>query len=214
MPETNRKFQNPDAGFSLIEIIVVIMIIGGILAIAIPRLNFKQQNTKSILRDVTTAMKEVRNRAKLHNTTYRLAIQLTPEGAQNEPQKYWVEKSSKSTLISKADLERERNEAKDSFRSDPDEKPKPKEFSRDPVLGKKDRTLPDGYTFVLVESGTQEFTYVEGTAYIHVFQQGFVEPSLIQIQDPKKNIWTLVFNPITGQADVIDEAKTLKDIAR
>ena len=197
------------------EIIVVIMIIGGILALAIPRLNFKQGNIKSTLREVTIAVREMRNRAKLNNVTYRLAIQLTPEaGSKDEKQKYWIERSSKTTLISKEELEKERNAAKDNFRSDPDEKPRTKEFSRDAVLGKKDRALPDGYTFKLVESGSQEFTYVEGTAYIHVFQQGFVEPSLIQIEDPKKNIWTLVFNPITGQADVIDEAKTLKDITR
>ena len=31
-----------------------------------------------------------------------------------------------------------------------------------------------------------------------------VEPVALQITDPKKNTWTLVFNSITGQADIID----------
>ena len=204
---------NNSKGFSLIEIIVVITIIGGILALAIPRLNFKQQNTKSVIRDLTIAVREIRNRAKLSSTSYRLAIQLTAKDGAPEHQKYWVEKSSKTTMIDKAQLEAEREEGKSNFRKNEDEKPPPKAFNRDNVLGKKDRELPDGYKFKLVESGSQEFTYLEGTAYIHFFPQGFIEPSLIQIEDPKKQIWTLVFNPITGQADVIDEAKTLKDIS-
>jgi general secretion pathway protein H len=217
MRETNKDgpkavFRN-DLGFSMIEIIVVIMIIGGILAVAIPRFNFKQTNTKSVIRDLTIAVREIRNRAKLSSTSYRLVVQLSPKEGSAGEQKYWVEKSSKSTLIDKAQLAEEREEGKNTFRKNEDEKPPPKAFNRDEVLGKKDRTLPDGYKFKLVESGSQEFTYIEGLAYIHFFPQGFIEPSLIQIEDPKKNIWTLVFNPITGQADVIDEAKTLKDIS-
>ncbi len=201
----------------MMEIIVVIMIIGGLLALAIPRLNFKQQNTKSVIRDLTIAVREIRNRSKLTSTSYRLAIQLTGKdgesGNANTQQKYWVEKSSKTTLIDKAQLAAEREDGKSNFRKSEDEKPPPKPFNRDEVLGKKDRELPDGFKFKLVESGSQEFTYVEGTAYIHFFPGGFIEPSLIQIEDPKKQIWTLVFNPITGQADIIDEAKTLKDLS-
>ena len=100
------------------------MIIGAILAVAIPRFNFKQTNTRSVIRDLTIAVREIRNRAKLSNTSYRLVIQLTPpttkEGAAGE-QKFWVEKSSKTTLIDKTQLAEEREEGKSNFHKNEDE---------------------------------------------------------------------------------------------
>jgi general secretion pathway protein H len=90
----------------------------------------------------------------------------------------------------------------------------PAAFQPDLTIFKKKQSLPSGFRFVHIESGTQDVILTDGTAYIHFFPQGLIEASAIQIEDPKKNIWTLVYNPITGHMDVIPEAKVLKDLAR
>ncbi|MBC7754260.1 MAG: type II secretion system protein [Moraxellaceae bacterium] len=192
-------------GFSIIEISVVILIIGGLLAVALPNMSFGKVDTKKVIREITTSAKEVRNRAKLYGTTYRLAFRLDADN-----QAYWVEKSTSVTYIDKAALEKAREQAKSSFRKD-EGKVTPA-FQPDSSVFKKEQTLPKNYSFKLIESGSQNVTYSDGMAYIHFFPQGFIEAALIQIEDPKKNIWSITFNPITGQASIITEAKLLKDL--
>lgn len=196
-------------GFSLIEISIVILIIGGLLAIALPRMQLRKVETKTVIREITNTVKEVRNRAKLFGTTYRLAIRLDPTN-----QAYWVEKSTTVTYIDKAALEKAREDAKNNFRSDKteDEKKALSPFQPDSTFFKKEQVLPKDYNFKLIESGSQDVTYIDGMAYIHFFPQGFIESALIQIEDPKKNIWSITFNPITGQSSIITEAKFLKDL--
>lgn len=184
------------------------MIIGGIMAIGVPRLFGEKKDNRQVFRSLVVNVKEIRNRAKLYGTTYRLAFRLD-EGQQS----YWVEKSNTVSLIDKKALEDARSAAKTAFRSDEEAKPVPA-FAADTSFFKKEQTLPQNYSFVLVESGSQDASYSDGMAYIHFFPQGFIEPAVVQIKDPKNNIWTLVFNSITGQADIIDGAKTIKDLTR
>lgn len=201
-------------GFSLIEISIVLLIIGGLLAVALPRLSINKTDTRKVIREITTSVKEIRNRAKLYGTTYRLAFRLD-----TDHQAYWVEKSTNITFIDKDALEKARNEAKSSFRND--EKAAPSPFQPDTSFFKKEKTLPKGYTFKMVESAgglavnssgsSQNISYSDGMAYIHFFPQGFIEAALIQIEDPKKNTWSVTFNSLTGKAAIFSEAKQLKD---
>lgn len=196
------------SGFSLMEIMVVLMIIGGLLVIALPRMNFSPTDGKKVFNEFSRTAKEVRNRARLYNSSYRLAFRLDKDN-----QAYWVEKSSQTTYIDKEALEKARQAEKDSFRKDEDKSAAPTGgFQPDSSVFKKEQTLPRGFRFVLVESGSRENSYSDGTAYIHFFPQGFIEPAILQIEDPKKNIWSLFFNTLTGQATIIPEAKLLKDL--
>jgi len=188
--------------------IVVLSIIGAVMALALPKLLDKKYNTRKVFREFTVAGKDIRNRAKLAGVTYRLAFRLDENN-----QAWWVEKANKLVLVDKKKMEEAREAEKSTFRQKDDEKPPP-EFQPDTTIFKKEQTLPKGFLFKQVESGPLDLIAKEGTAYIHFFPQGLIEPSSLQIQDDKKNIWTLVFNPITGQADIIPDAKTLKDLER
>jgi general secretion pathway protein H len=193
--------------FSLLEIVIVLSIMGAIIGIALPRLLDKKIDTRKVLREFMIAGKDLRSHAKLNGTTYRLAFQLDTAA-----QTWWVEKSNRGTLIDKQKLDAERENAKKTFLKEEDKKAS--DFSPDTSIFKKKQVLPKGYKFKQIESATQDTVVTEGPAYIHFFAQGLVESSAIQIEDPKKNIFTIIFNPITGQTDIIPEAKSLKDLAR
>jgi general secretion pathway protein H len=64
--------------FSLLEIVIVLSIMGAIIGIALPRLTDKKIDIRKVLREFGTAGKDLKGRAKLNGTTYRLAFQLEP----------------------------------------------------------------------------------------------------------------------------------------
>ena len=195
-------------GFSLLEIAVVISIIGAVIALTVPRLFDKRSETRRVFRDFIVAGKDLKGRAKLTGSTYRMAFDLN----EKDPT-WWVEKSTKAVTLDKDKIEAALNAQKGSS-GKPDESAPPPDFQPDTTIFKKKQRLPEGYSFKQVESGTLDLVYTEGLAYIHFFPQGIIETAALQIADPKKNIWTLIYNPLTGQIDVIPEAKLLKDLSR
>lgn len=197
---------NSQKGFSLLEIAVVLVIIGSIIALAAPLLLDRKADTRKVLRDFIIAGRDLKSRAKLGNVTYRIAVDFN-----EKEQSWWVEKSSKPILLDKAEMERQQ---KASSTNSSDEAPPPPTFQADTSIFKKKQALPDGYKFKQIESGTLDTIVTEGMGYIHFFPQGLIETSALQIEDPKSNVWTVVYNPLTGKADVIPEAKSLKDLAR
>lgn len=180
------------------------MIIGGVLAASLSRMSFQKIDNRTVFRDIVISVKEIRNRAKLYNTSYRIVFKI-----QEKSSSYWVEKSTSPTLIDKEMLQKIRENAGKEDKDAPQSN-----FQLDSSYLKKEKELPAGYIVKSLESGPQDAVFTEGMAYIHFFPQGMVEPIALQIEDPKKNIWTLVFNPLTGQADIIDGAKTLRDLTR
>ena len=195
--------------FSLLEIAIVLVIIGAIMAIAAPRLFDKKSETRKVFREFIIAGKDLKSRAKLANLTYRMAFDLTEKS-----QSWWVEKSSRAIVLDKTKAEEANNESKkEKAGADGESKP-PTEFQMDESIFKKKQKLPSGYRFKQVESGTLDLIVTEGMAYIHFFPQGLIETSALQIEDPKKNVFTLVYNPLTGHSDIIPEAKLLKELAR
>lgn len=184
---------------------IVLMIIGGVLSASLSHMSFgRKVDNRTVFRDIVIAVKEIRNRAKLYSTTYRLVFKIDEKQGS-----YWLEKSTSPTLIDKEFLAKQREQAGKDEKDAP-----PSPFQVDTTWSKKEKQLPPGYTFKQLESGPQDVVFTEGLAYVHFFPQGMVEPVALQIQDPKKNIWTLVFNSLTGQADIIDGAKALRDINR
>lgn len=193
-------------GFSLLELTVVLSIIAGIIAVAGPRLFDKKSDTRKVFREFIIAGKDLKSRAKISGSTYRLAFDLT-----EKQQSWWVEKSTRAVVIDRDKVQKELEDAK---KENKDESKPPPDFQVDTSIFKKKQTLPSGFKFKQIESGSLDLTITDGLAFIHFFPQGLIETAAIQIEDPKGNIWTLVYNPLTGKSDVIPEAKLLKDLAR
>ncbi len=185
-------------GFTLIEILLVLVIFAGIAAISVPRMFRTSDNIRKVTRQMTSLTKEIRNRAKLKNSTLRLVVDMTAD-----PHKYWVELSSGSKPIP-ANLYEEKSEAEEQGLSS--------QFKRDEFLTKKEKELPNGVYFNAIETINTKEPVTQGLAYIHYFPEGFVEASIIQLTNRKGTTWTLVISPLTGQAEILEEEKYLKDL--
>ncbi|AHI05594.1 hypothetical protein BDW_05440 [Bdellovibrio bacteriovorus W] len=179
---------------------IVLAIISAVMLVAAPRLSKKNTNVKTIAREFLVLSKEVRNKARLSNSTYRIVINMEPDN-----ESYWVERASGPRPVDPDAAEKE----KDSKEDQP-----PSAFQIDKSITKKQKKLPSGLRFASVESINMKAPVTSGAAYIHFFPEGFVEASALQITDGNNLTWTLVFNPLTGQADIVEKAATLKDIER
>jgi general secretion pathway protein H len=193
-------------GFTLIEVMIVIAIMAGLIAIGAPKLLKKNTNIKTTGRQMVVLVKEIRNHAKMFNSTYRLVIRIEPGN-----ESYWVEKANGPALIDKDKLLEEMENKNRGVK--PEEDAPPPLFQIDKRLSKKEVPLPANLHFAQVETINMSQPVSSGIAYIHFFPEGLMEASAIQITD-KKNTWTLVFNPLTGQADVVEKATSLKELSR
>ncbi len=191
-------------GFTLIEVLIVLAIIATIMAVAAPRLFRSNVNIRSIVHKISVQAREVRNRARLTNSTYRIVIQMD-----GESQQYWVERANGPQPIDPKAIEEALAREKDKSEGAP-----PPAFQEDKSVIKERISLPKNLRFASVETNSQPNPITTGQAYIHFFPQGFVEASAIQITDGQKLTWTLLLNPLTGQADVIEKALTLKEVQR
>lgn len=186
-------------GFTLIEILVVLGIIAGMLTLGIGRIRKQDNNVKYVMRKLVVLIKEVRNRARLQHSTFRIVIHM-----EKGKDRYWVEKSNNPFLIdTKADKDKKSSDEK-----------KPSGFQMEKAIFKKEQDLPNTLHFGSVETLSADKPITEGDAYIHFFPEGLVEVAAIQITDRKNLTWTIVINPVTGQSDIIPKAQALKDLQR
>ena len=185
-------------GFTLIELMIALGILAAVLSLALPRMSRREDNIRTVTHQISKLSRQIRTNARLFNSTYRLVINLND----NEPA-YWVERAAGLHLLD--------NKEKDPQSS---EEKKPSEFQMDKSLIKKPKLLPKPFVFGSVETLNANQPQTQGEAYVHFFPEGLVETAAIQITNRQNVTWTLVFDPLTGQADIIESAKGLKEISR
>lgn len=190
-------------GFTLIEILVVLGILAAVLSIGLPRIGKREDSLKSVAHQISVLTRQIRNNARLFNSTYRLVIHMNDQEAS-----FWVERAAGVHLVDPEAYDPENKPDKD------DKDKKQSEFQIDKSLLKKPRNLPKPFVFGSVETINMKQPITEGDAYVHFFPEGLVETAAIQITNRKNITWTLVFDPLTGQADIIEAAKGLKEISR
>jgi general secretion pathway protein H len=181
--------------------LVILFILGSLIAIGVPKMNFKHDNIKTVTRQMSVMTREIRNFARMKQMTCRLVIRLG-----NNDDAYWVEGAQGNVLAPTADTKKKMEEMKDS-----DEKPKDP-FQKLPQFTKKEKLLPSKVFFGRVETQSIPEPIEKGVAYVYFTPEGLVEKAAIQLTDKDKLTWTLIVNPLTGHTDIVEKAISLKDL--
>lgn len=194
------KTFNNSSGFTLLEVLLVLAILGGIIGFGLPRMRSPQTNVRAVARQLSALAREVRNEARMKRMTYRIVFRM---GESKDD--YWVENAAGSYIIpSQSTLEKIQSM---------DEKERPTSpFNRVDKFGKKEKALPNGLYFGSIETHSTPQPITKGVAYVYFTPEGLTEQSVVQITDRKKLTWSLIFNPITGHADIVEKAISLKDV--
>lgn len=195
------KFNNK--GMTLIEVMIVLAIIAALVAFGVPKLFTKKEDSMSFFRKINSISKQVRDRSRLFQQTYRLAFRLD-----EKQQSIWIEKSNAIEKIDPTEIYESANKEKKS--SNDEDQPK-SAFQLDTDLLKKPLQIPSNLKISQIEIAGFDKTITTGVAYIHFTPEGFVESSVVQFVNKNNFTWSLVFNPLTGQTDIVDKQLSLKD---
>ncbi|NCN95670.1 MAG: type II secretion system protein [Bdellovibrionales bacterium] len=204
-----RKFNlKSSQGFTLIEIMIVLAILGFALTMGIGRLTNRSGELRAVLRKTTVLSRELHTRAKLNGVTYRMVIDLG-EGGPNSTQSIYVEKGSGASVIK--DSEKEAEDLKNL--SEEEKKALTKDFTVDSHILKNPLQIPKDVYISEVEINRVEKPMTQGKAYIHYLSQGLVEEAAIHILRPESNQkWTISIHPLTGRAEVLSPSMRLEEM--
>ena len=183
-----------EGGFTLIELGLVILIIGVMVAIAVPRLgNRAYAQLGSEARQLALAFRYLRHAAILNGRTYRLVYNL-------EEHSYWAEVGE----ITAPQVEEEENDENlDAFEDSDLFPPEIQEtFTRDldGPIGLRKLPEPIGFSDVnLPEIAGKIF---EGQIFTSFYPDGAVDISVVHL-DNGQDVYTLhMLNPFTGRVMV------------
>ncbi len=185
-----RKTKN-QAGFTLIELGLVILIIGTMIAIAIPRFgnrSYKQLGSET--RKLALAFRYLRHAAILKGRSHRLVYDL-------DNHKYWAEVAEVTSPEPSAEDDEDDFES-ELFADDEEEE----RFTRDDDGPLGERRFPDPIVFSDVNLPLIAGTLYEGQVYSTFYPDGSVDVSVVHL-DNGEDVYTLyVVNGITGQVFV------------
>lgn len=199
-----------NSGLTLIELMVVVAIIAGMAALASPYLANRNPGNKRFLREFTVLSRELHTRAKLNGVIYRLVIDMpgAGDGITRPVHKYWVEAGNGKFVMSEKDEENAMDRLKET---DEKKKADPKGFAVDTtIIQPKD--LPSELQFERVELTRVKNPISQGRAFIHYLPQGLVDEAAIHIKGDRGQQWTVSIHPLTGKAELISKAISLKDM--
>lgn len=192
------------AGFTLIEIMIVISIIAGVLVVGVPKMFSSGTAMRGAVRKIAVLTRDIRNNSRLYGVTTRLVLFV----ASDKVGAYNVESSPGIVLMRTEEQEKEIEKLTESQQESTKTKV---DFAPETRVLKKQVTFPRGLLIEDVEK-TGHDTVTEGKAYINFYPQGLSEESAIHVGDGKTLHWTIVINPLTGRADVYEKRITLKEL--
>lgn len=193
-------------GFTMVEIMVTVGIIAAVIAVGLPRLNRTNNNMKTVARELSLLGKEVRNYSRMKNMTHRIVLEMNEQ----QESSYWVE-AAPGSVPARISTEKE----EDMNDEEKAELQKKMPFQKSTTFFKKDKVIPASVRLKLVETATQPEAITSGRAYIYFMPEGLVEKSVIQLEmknASKEAIWSVIYHPLTGNAEVIEKAITLKEV--
>jgi prepilin-type N-terminal cleavage/methylation domain-containing protein len=198
------KTRNSQKGFTLIEIMVVILIVAGVLAVGGTRLFNPNENRRSQIRKLAIQTKELRTSARLQNATFRFVFEMDDKNGH----RYWVE-SAAGQPLQFSEAQEEELEKLTEIQREEALKGRTK-FEKDSKH--KEVVLNGGLVFEGIEINGRSREFTEGRAYVHFFPQGLSDEAVIKLGDRKQQHWSIVIHPLTGAAEILNRSVTLKEL--
>lgn len=191
-------------GFTLIEVMVVILIVAAVMAMGGSRFFNPNENRRGQVRSFAIQTRELRTNAKLQNVTLRLAISMDDSSGH----KFWIESANGHVLqLSTEQIEElgrlTQTQREEALKS----RPKFQKDQRSP-----ERKLTGGLKFLSVELATQPKPITQGVAYINFFPAGLSDEAVIKMGDGETQLWSVVVHPLTGAAKVYTRDVSLKEL--
>lgn len=200
-----RPAQRPAGrGYTLIELIIVVAVIGLVAAAAIPTLNsVSGANARAAAGELAGAMRYLFETAALRRETCRLALDI-------DGNSWWAECTKDRYTVS-----REKQSA--MWRDDEDELadrfPDERDADRRRLLAgakfgqfndrlARKRSLPGSVHFSEVWAEHQREPFDKGMAYVYFFPQGRTEQARVPVRDGD-TVYSTVLQPFTGRARVV-----------
>jgi prepilin-type N-terminal cleavage/methylation domain-containing protein len=185
-------------GFTLLELLIVVIIMVVTVSTVMPRAQGPEGRLKASVRRFNVLTRELHDKARLQNATYRIVIDLKD----GKDQKYWIERSFRPVTV--PSLEQIEKNAKKTD----EERAKIRQesgFDIDKKFFKEPESLPNGLRFEKIERPNEKETSTEGLTAIYFFPQGAAEEAIIHLVAGEKLHWSLVIQPLLGKADIFDK---------
>ncbi|MEI6806148.1 MAG: prepilin-type N-terminal cleavage/methylation domain-containing protein [Myxococcaceae bacterium] len=187
-------------GFSLIEIMVVLLLVGVFTAIAIPTFrSINGSKLKSTANQLQGLIRDTYARASLSGKTCRIVFDM-------DKKEYWIEESADTVKVKNKEQD---EDAKRDRERDPEvaKLAKPPEFKAvEDELGEKQK-LPEDIYFRSIWIDRFEERANKGQIALYFFPDGYTEEAQIIIaDDPEgKRLYNLVVEPLTGAVVIEDQ---------
>lgn len=191
-------------GFTLLEIMIVLVIISGIVSIAITQLGGSKRYMRKEVAEISQLSRNIFYQARLKNRVYRMVIKME----EKKKHLYWVESSASVTTLPKPGSENEKIPENDEEKKDSPEQ----SFQPDSYFMKKPKEVPPPLIFSDVEVVGRGEPIKEGLAYIYFLPQGVVELAALHLTDGAQLNWTLVLHPLTGKTRILTRKVSLKEL--
>ena len=193
------------SGFTLIEILIVLVIIGFMAGVAIPRFGRSTgSKVKSFSRQIVLLNRELYNAARVRNRTYRLVWDFGNKDLKKGP-KVYVESGEGKQLLSEPDA------TPTPSRFSKNDKPVETPFTTDTDIVKRPMELPDNIVIKEVQLDSKR-SVTGGVAYVYFFPQGVVSSAIVHLTDGKNIKQSIVIHGVTGETDVMGDFIQFRDI--
>ena len=201
-----RAERTASGGFTLIEVMVVVIIMAGVATFAISRFNRTNSRIKEAVRHITVLSRDLHNSARIYNRTYRMVFHMDKE----QGYAIWVESAPKGILLTKDAFHEDIKKKEEQKKGD--EKKPPSQFGMDTQILEIPLAIPSPIFIKDVEIDGFDQPFSAGKAYLYFVTGGLTQEAAIHLTDGKDLNWTIAIHPITGQAQILTELRALKDL--